>query len=366
MRLGSANAASYLLARRLVTGADVVDRGLVAVDVSRRNRNVKVRWDDGTGLLLKQIQGADPQEAGAFRREACCCELPRRYPALGALDRLMPRLRFCDPGASILTFDLVAGGESLHAFHQRTGTWPVEVGETLGAALAALHDPAVPAALRPADRAALFAGNPPWILSLHEMPAERLTASVSPGNRQLIELVRQHAGFAEALSQLRTGWRQEALIHGDLKWDNCLVSWPDGEGAGAAPRIVFVDWELADLGDPGWDVGTLLQAYLTPWITSAPPAGQLAAQAPVPLERIRPAMTALWRRYAADRGLDGERRARFLDHCLRSAGARLILTAYEWLTGADTVIPSVALLIQVSLNILTRPEEAAAQLLEAD
>lgn len=366
MRLTSANAAIYLLGRRLVTGGDVVDRGVMAIDVSRRNRNVKVRWPDGTGLFLKQTHGVDPQEAAALRREACCCDLSRRYPALGALDPLMPRLRFCDPAAHILTFDLVAGGESLHAFHQRTGGWPVAVGEALGAALAALHDPAIPAAIEPADRAALFQGAPPWILSIHEMRPEHLIPSVSPANRQLIELVRRHPGFADALDGLRTGWRQDALMHGDMKWDNCLVAWPDGEAN--APRVVFVDWELADVGDPCWDVGALLQAYLTPWITSVPqapgvPPERLASLAAVPLERVQPAMGALWRRYAADRKLQGDERARMLDRCVRSAGARMIQTAYESLTGAESLAPSMLLLLQVSLNVLTRPADAAGRLL---
>jgi aminoglycoside phosphotransferase (APT) family kinase protein len=366
MRLTASNAAIYLLGRRLLTGGDVVDRGVVAFDASRRNRNVKLRWREGDGLFLKQFQSADPQEAAALRREACCCDLSQRYPALGTLDRLMPRLRFADPGARILTFDLVAGGESLHAFHLRTRSWPAPVGEALGAALAALHDPAVPAAIEPADRSALFPGAPPWILSTHEMRAEQLTASVSPANRQLIDLVRRHPGFAEALNGLKAGWRPEALIHGDMKWDNCLVAWPEGDGG--FPRVVFVDWELADLGDPCWDVGALLQAYLMPWLTSVPPTpgvppARLAGLAAVPLGQVQPAVGALWRRYAADRGLTGERRSAALDRCVRAAGARMIQTAYESLAGADSLNPAMLLLLQVSLNVLTRPADAAGQLL---
>jgi aminoglycoside phosphotransferase (APT) family kinase protein len=154
-----------------------------------------------------------------------------------------------------------------------------------------------------------------------------------------------------------------------MKWDNCLVSWPGGEAE--PPRMVFVDWELADVGDPCWDVGALIQAYLAAWITSVPqapgvPLRQLAQTASAPLDRFQPAIGALWHRYATDRGLDADSRARTLDRCVRAAGARMIQTAYESLTEADSVAPHVSLLLQVSLNILTRPGEAAGQLLALD
>ena len=43
------------------------------------------------------------------------------------------------------------------------------------------------------------------------------------------------------------------LVNHDMKWDNVVVS---------ADRVVLVDWEMAGLGDPAWDLGCLLAEHL--------------------------------------------------------------------------------------------------------
>lgn len=48
-------------------------------------------------------------------------------------------------------------------------------------------------------------------------------------------------------------WRPECLVHGDLKWDNCLVE---------ANRVRVIDWELSGLGDPAWDVSCVIAEQL--------------------------------------------------------------------------------------------------------
>ncbi|WP_157557486.1 phosphotransferase [Intrasporangium oryzae] len=43
------------------------------------------------------------------------------------------------------------------------------------------------------------------------------------------------------------------LVNHDMKWDNVVVS---------SGRTVLVDWEMAGLGDPAWDLGCLLAEHL--------------------------------------------------------------------------------------------------------
>jgi hypothetical protein len=45
------------------------------------------------------------------------------------------------------------------------------------------------------------------------------------------------------------------LVNHDLKWDNVVLTGP-------ARRPVLLDWELAGLGDPAWDLGCLLAEHL--------------------------------------------------------------------------------------------------------
>ena len=48
---------------------------------------------------------------------------------------------------------------------------------------------------------------------------------------------------------------------------------------------------------------------------------------------------------------------------IRMAGARLVQTAYEYAVGANELIAPVLTLLQVALNVLERPDRAAADLL---
>ena len=77
----------------------------------------------------------------------------------------------------------------------------------------------------------------------------------------LSEVLKIGRATAKALAKVHAC----GVIHGDIKWDNFLVL-PDG-------GVRLVDWELADFGDPSWDAGSVLQGFLTSWVTSiqAPP-----------------------------------------------------------------------------------------------
>ena len=365
MQVTAANAAPYLLTRRLIDPEVVIDGDFVAIDASRRNRNIKVQHHDGSGLFLKQIQSAEMHDIAALEREAACYRLPGRHESLGPLKGIMPDIRHYDSAARILTLHLIANGENLHLYQQRTGGFPVSIAESLGSALATLHAVDVRAALPEETLSRLFLQQPPWILGVHQMRPNSLGNDVSAANRQLFDLVQRYPTFAESLEAIRTAWTRNRLIHGDLKWDNCVITWPDGSDG--APRVVFADWELADLGDPAWDVGAMLQTWLVPWIQSIPVAPgaaprQLTESAGVPLPSMQPALRAFWTTYAERRALAADEREDFAERAVRSAGARMIQTAYESLATLQQLTPQMILLLQVSLNVLTRPQQARREL----
>jgi aminoglycoside phosphotransferase (APT) family kinase protein len=145
-----------------------------------------------------------------------------------------------------------------------------------------------------------------------------------------------------------------------MKWDNCLV---DGD----AGNVRIVDWELADIGDPSWDVGAVLQSYVSFWVLSLP-VGQttdseaLARGAQYPLENMQAAIRAFWVSYCESRGA-GRGDAALLERTIRFAAARMVLTAYETMQFSPHLSAHARYLLQVSLNMLTRPRDAARDLL---
>jgi aminoglycoside phosphotransferase (APT) family kinase protein len=58
--------------------------------------------------------------------------------------------------------------------------------------------------------------------------------------------------LSQGLRSAREGWRNLCLIHADLKHDNILLI-EDAD----SPRVAIIDWEMARVGDPAWDLAGL-------------------------------------------------------------------------------------------------------------
>jgi aminoglycoside phosphotransferase (APT) family kinase protein len=197
--------------------------------------------------------------------------------------------------------------------------------------------------LRSEEIARDLPGFPPWYLSIPEEDPETQNES-SEGQRELARLVRKHAAFGRALDALRAEWRAECLVHGDWKPMNCLIS-------AARDRLSMVDWEFASWGDPRSDAGTMLQSYWNFWVRSPKQ---------FPIAEIQPAMRAFLETYSDEAGVA---LSDLLRPAIRFAAARMLQSAHEELANAEGMNREAARLAQASLNILTRPEQAATQLL---
>ena len=58
-----------------------------------------------------------------------------------------------------------------------------------------------------------------------------------------------------------------AVVHGDVRWGNCIAL---RQGSRRWGGLQLVDWELCGTGDPAVDVGAFIGEYLRAWIGSMP------------------------------------------------------------------------------------------------
>ncbi|HEU0054987.1 MAG TPA: hypothetical protein VFQ39_17495 [Longimicrobium sp.] len=372
MILTSANLVHYLLARGLVTPASVVDGDFTVVDMSRRNHNLQVMRKTGPGFFVKQVQDWEPHSAETLRREATCYWLAGTDPDFLPLAALLPKYHFYDPDRQVLVMELIAGAESLGEYHRKLGgRFPTAIARKLGTLLGTYHRQ-VGGKLKEKESDGVFPRAIPWVLQLHFHNPSHF-APVSAGVNQLLAIVGQYPEFPAALDEIRGEWRQDALIHGDMKWENCVVFRPDGQPPtgeeGEETELKIVDWELADVGDGGWDVGAVFQAYLTAWIMSMRiPAEQvrpdlLPSLAEYPLEAMQPAIGAFWSAYTSTLGADAATARALLRKSVRYGAARMIQTAWEYLSYSPQISAHALAMLQVSINVLTRPDDAVRHLL---
>jgi Ser/Thr protein kinase RdoA (MazF antagonist) len=346
--LEQAEVSHYLLALGLVKARAVIEEDLAIVNASRRNCVFLALTHAGPTYVIKQ---AAPQNAPTLAHEAAVLRVLESAPEL---EGHLPTVVHHDARAGRLILRTAGGARDwgVHFGGGRFARLPVRA---LGRALAALHRLPVHSVepLPPGfDRM--------WGLSLPEPPHE-LVLDLSSGAQDLVARLQASRATCDRLDELRDACSDDGVVHGDLRWDNCLaVAAP---GSRRRTRVLLVDWELAGPGAAGFDVGTVLSEYLRLWVGSIPivdpsDPGRLVNCAGHPLRRMQPAVQAFWaayRRSASDRPT--------LRRVIELAAVHLLQTAVERAQSLTQASAHVLTLVQLADNMLRRPEEAALNLL---
>ncbi|KJC35602.1 hypothetical protein UP09_30710 [Bradyrhizobium sp. LTSP885] len=362
MILSRSNVVHYLLDQGLLSYGTVVNDDLTVADSTRRNRNFKVLRGAEQGFFIKQIQTFDPPTVATLAAEAGCYQLAREVPELSALAAIVPRDLLYDRQRHILVTGLLPSAESLMEHHRRLNAFPVDVARLFGGQLGRLHRESLPP-LEGRPEASLFHRQPPWALSSHQLGT---FGALNGASSKLLQILQDYPDFQRTLDEMRGDWRCERLVHGDLKWENCVV-YPCRSNDGKLDGRI-VDWELADIGDPAWDVGGMLQAYICFWILTMQfhadvPLTTVEQSAPHPIAGMQPSIRAFWAAYVAELRLESAAADTMLMRSVKYGAARMIQTAYEAMQYSAQISPSALALLQVSLNILKEPKRAATQLL---
>jgi Ser/Thr protein kinase RdoA (MazF antagonist) len=338
----------YLLSLGLVKPRAVVEDGLTVVNASRRNCVFIAATRSGPTYAVKQ---AGPRSALTLEHEAAVLrvladapELAGQVPAVVHEDREMALLVLRSPG----------GGRDW-AEHHSAGRFPFAPARALGRGLGALH-----------RHAADGVGNQPadvermWALQFAE-PSLELIRDLSAGAQDLVARLQANSAMIDRLTGLRDDDHQDAFVHGDLRWENCLAI--AAPGSKRRTQTLLVDWELAGRGEAALDVGTVLAEYLSAWVGSIPiveaaAPGRLLSQAKYPLRRMQPAIDAFWSAY---RGASSTPPA--LPRVMELAAVRVLQTAVERAQVLAAPSAHLVTLLQLAENILLEPERAAHTLL---
>ena len=338
--LEQSDVAHYLLSLGVVKPRAVVEEGLAIVDASRRNCVYLVSARSGPTFVVKQ---ATSKNASGLAHEASVLRTVAGAPELAAH---VPTVVHHEDGRLVLRTPAGARDWSEHR-----GRFPRTPARILGRVLAALHRlPAdVPRGARPI-----------WGLLLPEPPHD-FVVDLSAGAQDLVGRIQANAALCERLDSLRDAGSGDAVVHGDLRWENCLAL--PAPGSRRRTRVLLVDWELADCADPAFDVGSVLAEYMQVWVGSIPivepvDPSRLLHRAAHPLRQMQPAMDAFWSAYAG-----ASRRPPALRRVVELTGVRLLQAAIERSQGLWTPTAHVMTLVQLADNLLRRPDDAALGLL---
>jgi aminoglycoside phosphotransferase (APT) family kinase protein len=338
--LEQSDIAHYLLSLGVVKPQAVVDEDLMVVDASRRNCVFLATTSSGPTFVIKQTASDDASPLG---HEAVVL---RRLAGVPGIAAHVPEVVHWDGACLVLR----TPGRA-RDWNDHRGRFPRIPARALGRLLALLHGTAIDLP---------DAGQPAWGLWLVEPPHE-LLLELSAGAQDLIARIQASDFVCSRLEELAAARSANAVVHGDLRWDNCLVL--PAPGARRRTRILLVDWELAASADPAFDLGTVLSEYLRVWVGSVPivePAdpSRLVRHARHPLAAMRPAIHDLWSSYRRAHPQPPDLR-RVVELC----AVRLLQTAVERAQSLNWPSAHVITLVQLADNMLRRPEDAGFALL---
>jgi aminoglycoside phosphotransferase (APT) family kinase protein len=177
--------------------------------------------------------------------------------------QLAPRLIDFDPEQRLLITESVDGYVPLDRHLRRTLLADSAAATAAGLALSRLHEHAP-------EMSGTAARIPFPLAEIAPLTPEDFAARPA-GYAQLAAVLHQSR---HAVEKLRSRWRHSHFIHGDFKADNLLLRIdPRFKGE---PPIVIVDWEMAGVGDPLWDIGSFVGSLLLTWMQALAPAAASA------------------------------------------------------------------------------------------
>lgn len=363
MLLSHENIAHYLLEKGLIDLAAIVRGEFSVRDQSSRNANFAVNREHTPAYLVKQVRAHDHEKRETLRIEATCYWLAQHDEAYRVLRGFLPCYFEYDYLHHILVLELLPDVQNLHDYYRHAQIFPSAVAEKIADLLASYHTHAA-GTLEGQRSFSLFKKRKPWVFTFTEEALREWLSSPTLGNaeKQSVKLVLENPEFMSHLRQMGEEWEAKSLTHGDVKFPNFLINNDFARGSDLDLRLI--DWEMADIGDPLWDVAAVFQNYLSLWVNAEIEQQYHPREATtLTLESLQPSMAAFWARYAELNEWGESDAQQKLEKALRYTALKLMHTCFEAVQGVNDLPLYGAKTLQLSLNLLRQPDTAIGTLL---
>ena len=338
----------YLPAEALINGEYLIK------SQNSRNAIFSISGSASSNLFVKQLKSTEPQNIYLMQKEATALHLIFSSALYKQTKTYSPNYFGYDPQQHILVLENIEGSRNLHEHIMGNRQFNEEHAAQMARILASFH---FDISTKIADNRSLqfFRKEIPWMLNLSNLPNIDSNFNLNP----VPKFIKQHAGLTYLIDELRYSWQATSLIHGDIKWMNFLLK-PNEE-------MMLIDWEIADIGDPLWDVAGVLQSYLIVWAYSF--VNQLNAYQKLPGQEfidpknMQPSIRRFWESYSEHMKLTGKEKKEALEKAIKYTAVRMLQTAFEAHNMDRKLSPNSIRLIQLSENILKSPIEVAGNLL---
>jgi len=346
------DALAWICANGLVPQTDVAHPDVVITRYSSLNESYLIRLPSGDGYFLKCP--SNPSRSAPIRHEA---GIYRLLSSTSGAGRFVPDLVRFDEQRTVLVLKAIPDAASLDPLVISTRRAISRSARHLARTLAFLHGMSGCKALPDA----------PLPFAYHiALPVWEMSSFMSPANVELARLVQRDRVLHDRISRTRDSWDPSTWIHGELKWPNCVLTMSTDRGGGSDVKLV--DFEYSGRGDPHWDLGCIIAAFLGSWVTSIssvtlPQTHTGRPRVPLSLLDVQVALRSFWHAYVKDVSVAADLRSSMLEKALNHAVCRMVWSIFEACTGHETLPERALVTLQLAHNLAARPYEGVRDVL---
>ncbi|MDX1911951.1 MAG: phosphotransferase [Saprospiraceae bacterium] len=350
MRLTIKNVGTFLMEKGLLSPKSIVDGDFMVTQSQNRNAIFRIHIRNGKSLFVKQLVSFDPQNSYFLQKDATCLWLIKNEKTFKSLSEFVPQYYGYDPEKQVLIVEYIPEAKNMEEIYQERKLLPPELLQQVAKILSAYHFTLDQKTL--SNRSVqFFMRQLPWTFQFAASSgANSHIFDTAQGANPVVNYLKQNEEFITLMKHHHKEYQFSTLIHGDIKWVNFIL--PD---INDAATLKLIDWELADIGDPLWDVAGIIQSLFTSKILMTAPNAPLQGGnsiTEVQMNQTMAEIECLWSAYCRYQGFKEAAKQSGLKKTLQFAGMRLVQTAFEHNVMSPQILPNTIKLLQVSHSLM--------------
>ena len=354
MRLTKKNITHYLLDKGFLEPISFMSGDYMLTQTQSRNSIFKIEQQDQKGLFVKQLITQDATNSYLMQKDATSHYLIHQSELYKETAKHIPDYYGYDPYQNILVTEYFANTKNVHEVTYRDQKLSTTHARKMAHILASFHFD-ISDEIKNNSSLQFFSKQLPWILNTGQL----LNSNPNGITNSVIAEIHKHQDLVKKIEKVAAQWETTSLIHGDIKWMNFIVMANNED-------VKLVDWEIADLGDPLWDVAGVFQSYFSAWVLSFNNQNiqqhqQTKGTEFLSIENITPVVKVLWDAYAEKQSFNKEEARKKLIKTLSYMAVRMIQTAFENNMAHQHLYANSVRILQFCNHILDDAEGIAKQ-----
>ncbi|EDP98299.1 phosphotransferase [Kordia algicida OT-1] len=354
MRLTKKNITHYLLDKGFLEPTSFMSGDYMLTQIQSRNSIFKIQQQQEKGLFVKQLITQDATNSYLMQKDATSHYLIHQSDLYKETATHIPDYYGYDPYHNILVTEYFANTKNVHEITYKNKKLSKSLAVKMAHILASFHFD-ITENIKENSSLQFFSKQIPWILNTGQL----LNSNPKGITNSVIAEIYKHQDLVKKIEKVASQWETTSLIHGDIKWMNFIVM-PNNED------VKLVDWEIADLGDPLWDVAGVFQSYFSAWVLSFNSQNiqqhqQMQGTEFLTIEAITSVVKVLWDTYASTQKFTASQSKEKLIKTLSYMSVRMVQTAFENNMAQKQINSNSVRILQFCNHILGNVEGIAKQ-----